>query len=77
LRYFQLLERGDQDIVDGSRFSNFPHICRWHQMAWRSLLAVTVALSVGCAGIVSAANNSVQGAKKEEGGFDGDARPRS
>jgi D-alanyl-D-alanine carboxypeptidase (penicillin-binding protein 5/6) len=43
---------------------------RW---PWRGLLAVTVALSVGCAGIVSAANNSVQGAKKEEGGFDGDA----
>ena len=43
---------------------------RW---PWRSLLAVTLALSVGCAGVVSAANNSVQGAKKEEGGFDGDA----
>ena len=43
---------------------------RW---PWRSLLAVALALSVGCAGVVSAANNSVQGAKKEEGGFDGDA----
>lgn len=44
---------------------------RWR---WRSLLAVAaLALSVGCAGTMSAANNSVQGAKKEEGGFDGDA----
>jgi D-alanyl-D-alanine carboxypeptidase (penicillin-binding protein 5/6) len=40
---------------------------------WRGLLAAFVALSVGCGGIVHAANNSVQGAKKEEGGFDGDA----
>jgi D-alanyl-D-alanine carboxypeptidase (penicillin-binding protein 5/6) len=40
---------------------------------WRGLLAALVALSIGCGGIVHAANNSVQGAKKEEGGFDGDA----
>ncbi|WP_249148584.1 D-alanyl-D-alanine carboxypeptidase family protein [Bradyrhizobium jicamae] len=31
-----------------------------------------VALGIGC-GVAFAANNSVQGAKKEEGGFDGDA----
>jgi D-alanyl-D-alanine carboxypeptidase (penicillin-binding protein 5/6) len=41
--------------------------------AWRSLIAAAVALAVGWGGIVYAANNSVQGAKKEDGGFDGDA----
>jgi len=40
---------------------------------WRSLIAAMVAIAVGCGGVVYAANNSVQGAKKEEGGFDGDA----
>ncbi|MBR1145029.1 D-alanyl-D-alanine carboxypeptidase family protein [Bradyrhizobium sp. AUGA SZCCT0431] len=41
---------------------------------WRGLIAATLALAVGWGGIVYAANNSVQGAKKEvEGGFDGDA----
>src|ERR1700750_334898 len=40
---------------------------------WRSLIAAVVVLAVGCGGIVLAANNSVQGAEKEEGGFDGDA----
>jgi D-alanyl-D-alanine carboxypeptidase (penicillin-binding protein 5/6) len=40
---------------------------------WRSLVAAVVALAVGWGGIAYAANNSVQGAKKEEGGFDGDA----
>ncbi|MDI1263658.1 MAG: D-alanyl-D-alanine carboxypeptidase [bacterium] len=40
---------------------------------WRGLLAATLVLAVGWGGIVYAANNSVQGAKKEEGGFDGDA----
>ncbi|WGR96385.1 D-alanyl-D-alanine carboxypeptidase [Bradyrhizobium sp. ISRA443] len=39
---------------------------------WRGLLAAVVALGIGCGGVVYAANNSVQGAKKEEG-FDGDA----
>src|ERR1700720_2023436 len=41
--------------------------------SWRSLIVAVVALAVGWGGIVYAANNSVQGAKKEEGGFDGDA----
>src|SRR5258707_3232390 len=41
--------------------------------AWRTLVAAAVAIAVGWAGVVYAANNSVQGAKKEEGGFDGDA----
>src|SRR5476649_2542838 len=40
---------------------------------WRCLVAALVAIAVGCSGVVYAANNSVQGAKKEEGGFDGDA----
>ncbi|WP_229185215.1 D-alanyl-D-alanine carboxypeptidase family protein [Bradyrhizobium oropedii] len=41
--------------------------------AGRGLIAAAVALAIGCGGVVYAANNSVQGAKKEEGGFDGDA----
>src|SRR6476660_6308482 len=40
---------------------------------WRHLIAAGVAIAVGWGGVVYAANNSVQGAKKEEGGFDGDA----
>jgi serine-type D-Ala-D-Ala carboxypeptidase (penicillin-binding protein 5/6) len=41
---------------------------------WRNLLAALAAVAVGWGGMVYAANNSVQGAKKEvEGGFDGDA----
>jgi len=39
----------------------------------RGLMAAVLALAVGWGGIVFAANNSVQGAKKEENGFDGDA----
>jgi serine-type D-Ala-D-Ala carboxypeptidase (penicillin-binding protein 5/6) len=40
---------------------------------WRSLIAALVAVAVGWGGMVLAANNSMQGAKKDEGGFDGDA----
>ena len=40
---------------------------------WRRLLAAVVAAAVGCGSMVYAANQSVQGAKKEEGGFEGDA----
>jgi serine-type D-Ala-D-Ala carboxypeptidase (penicillin-binding protein 5/6) len=40
---------------------------------WRSPIAAVVAIAVGWGGVVYAANNSVQGGKKEEGGFDGDA----
>ncbi|HXB76358.1 MAG TPA: D-alanyl-D-alanine carboxypeptidase family protein [Bradyrhizobium sp.] len=36
-------------------------------------MAALLVLAVGCGSAVYAANNSVQGAKKEEGGFDGDA----
>jgi D-alanyl-D-alanine carboxypeptidase (penicillin-binding protein 5/6) len=39
----------------------------------RSLIAALLVAAVGWGGVVLAANNSVQGAKKEEGGFDGDA----
>jgi D-alanyl-D-alanine carboxypeptidase (penicillin-binding protein 5/6) len=41
--------------------------------SWRSLIAAAVVVAVGWGGMVYAANNSVQGAKKDEGGFDGDA----
>jgi D-alanyl-D-alanine carboxypeptidase (penicillin-binding protein 5/6) len=41
--------------------------------AWRGLIAAFIAMAVGWGGMVYAANNSVQGAKKDEGGFDGDA----
>src|SRR6202023_1543794 len=40
---------------------------------WSGLIAALVAVAVGCSGVAYAANNSVQGAKKDEGGFDGDA----
>src|ERR1700726_3501076 len=40
---------------------------------WRSLIVAAVAMTVGWGGMVYAANNSVQGARKDEGGFDGDA----
>ena len=40
---------------------------------WRGLIAVALAAAVGWGGVVFAANNSVQGAKKEDVGFDGDA----
>jgi serine-type D-Ala-D-Ala carboxypeptidase (penicillin-binding protein 5/6) len=41
--------------------------------SWRSLIAGLVVVAVGLGALAHAANNSVQGAKKEEGGFDGDA----
>jgi D-alanyl-D-alanine carboxypeptidase (penicillin-binding protein 5/6) len=41
--------------------------------AWQGLIAALVAMALGWGGVVSAANNSVQGAKKDESGFDGDA----
>jgi D-alanyl-D-alanine carboxypeptidase (penicillin-binding protein 5/6) len=40
--------------------------------SWRRLIAALVAVAVGFGGVALAANNSVQGAKKDEG-FDGDA----
>src|SRR5713226_6181579 len=41
--------------------------------SWRGLIAAVIVMAVGWGGIVYAANNSVQGAKKEDAGFDGDA----
>jgi D-alanyl-D-alanine carboxypeptidase (penicillin-binding protein 5/6) len=40
---------------------------------WRRLLAGVVAVAIVCSGVAFAANNSVQGAKKDEGGYDTDA----
>jgi len=40
---------------------------------WRSLIAAALAFGLAWGGVVYAANNSVQGAKKDDGGFDGDA----
>ena len=39
----------------------------------RGLIAGAILLTLGWSSILSAANNSVQGSKKEEAGFDGDA----
>ncbi len=39
----------------------------------RCLIAAVIAASVASSGVLHAANHSVQGAPKEEGGFDGDA----
>ncbi|HET7889642.1 MAG TPA: D-alanyl-D-alanine carboxypeptidase family protein [Bradyrhizobium sp.] len=39
----------------------------------RGLIAAALVAAVGWSGVLLAANNSVQGAKKEEAGFDGDA----
>ena len=43
------------------------------QPAWRRLAAASLALAIASGGAVYAANNSVQGAKKDEHAFDGDA----
>src|SRR5712672_3668504 len=39
----------------------------------RHLIAAALVLAVGCGGAVYAANNSVQGSKKDDNAFDGDA----
>ncbi len=39
----------------------------------KCLISASVLLALASSGVLYAANNSVQGAKKEEGGFDGDA----
>jgi D-alanyl-D-alanine carboxypeptidase (penicillin-binding protein 5/6) len=46
-------------------------VCR--RPLWRALLGGLVALAIGFDATAFAANNSVQGAKKEDGGFDADA----
>src|SRR3954470_766280 len=40
---------------------------------WRRAVAVVVAMGVLCWGVAFAANQSVQGAKKDDGGYDTDA----
>jgi D-alanyl-D-alanine carboxypeptidase (penicillin-binding protein 5/6) len=40
---------------------------------WRRAIAVVVALAFACCGVAFAANQSVQGAKKDDGGYDTDA----
>jgi D-alanyl-D-alanine carboxypeptidase (penicillin-binding protein 5/6) len=37
------------------------------------MMAIAIAATIGWSGVLHAANQSVQGARKEEGGFDGDA----
>lgn len=53
--------------------SSFLHRFRWIRAAWKSLVAASLVIALAAAGAVYAANNSVQGAKKEDNAFDGDA----
>jgi D-alanyl-D-alanine carboxypeptidase (penicillin-binding protein 5/6) len=46
---------------------------RGARLAWRSLLAGMVAAGIALGGVAYAANNSVQGAKKPDEGYDADA----
>src|SRR5438445_4150229 len=52
---------------------SFLHRFRSIQPGWRRLAAAAVVLALASGGAVYAANNSVQGAKKEDNAFDGDA----
>src|SRR5262245_55778576 len=52
---------------------SFLHRFRDVQPVWRGLMAASLALALATGGAVYAANNSVQGAKKEDNAFDGDA----
>src|SRR3954463_4029152 len=45
----------------------------FHVMAARALIAGVIAVGIACGSIAFAANNSVQGAKKDDGGYDTDA----
>src|SRR5262245_65087433 len=49
------------------------HRFRSIRPVWRGVVALALAAAIGCAGAVYAANNSVQGAKKDDHAFDGDA----
>src|SRR5215470_20236559 len=51
----------------------FLHRFRSVRPVWRGLMAASLALAIGFGGAVYAANNSVQGAKKDDNAFDGDA----
>jgi serine-type D-Ala-D-Ala carboxypeptidase (penicillin-binding protein 5/6) len=74
LRYFQLVEGRLQGIPMAVEISSLRKSGSATGRRWRGLLAALVVMAVGWGGMVYAANNSVQGAKKEvEGGFDGDA----
>ena len=52
---------------------SFLHRFRSIRPAWRRLVAAAVAVAVAGGGTVYAANNSMQGGKKDEHAFDGDA----
>jgi D-alanyl-D-alanine carboxypeptidase (penicillin-binding protein 5/6) len=52
---------------------SFLHRFRSVPPGWRRLAAAAIVLAVASGGAVYAANNSVQGAKKEDNAFDGDA----
>src|SRR3954470_341806 len=45
----------------------------FHVAAARSLIAAIIAVGIACGSVAFAANNSVQGAKKDDGGYDTDA----
>src|SRR3954467_5259852 len=45
----------------------------FHVMAARALIAGVIAVGLVCGSVAFAANNSVQGAKKDDGGYDTDA----
>jgi len=51
----------------------FLHRFRSIRPVWRGLAAASLALALATGGAVYAANNSVQGAKKDDNAFDGDA----
>lgn len=55
--------------------ANLPFLLGFRSIrpVWRAAVATAIVLAIGSAGAVYAANNSVQGAKKEEHAFDGDA----
>src|SRR5438105_3906499 len=52
---------------------SFLHRFRSIRPTWRGLAAASLALALATGGAVYAANNSVEGAKKEDNAFDGDA----
>src|SRR5690349_13335434 len=51
----------------------FLHRFRSVRPVWRGLAAACLAIALATGGAVYAANNSVQGAKKDDNAFDGDA----
>jgi len=73
LRYLQLLERRLRVSPMAFELSHSRKSPVATRRAWQGLIAALVAMALGWSGMVFAANNSVQGAKKDEGGFDGDA----